>query len=353
MAIPSINGQVGSSPLVTAGPFGDDGDKPAAVAAARVSRAGLMLGALGLGCSLFVVARLFETWRLAPDATASHISILGQRLSYPTANADAIVILVLAGAGLAVTALTIVGAIRELAAARRLQRGLAERNPTSVRGALVIDDQRPLAFCTGLLRPQVFVSTGALALLDDEALDAVLAHERHHARRRDPLRLATGRVLARALFFVPGLTALMRRHQVLAELGADESAIAAAPGSRSALARAMLSFCDASAADDSVGIDPVRIDHLFGERPNWGFPALLCVAGVAVIASVVAIAVLAGQVANGSATLAPPFLSAQPCMVVLAMVPGGIALIGATSGRKTRSCSALLVRARRSSIKRH
>ena len=48
-------------------------------------------------------------------------------------------------------------------------------------------------------------STGALDLLDGPALDAVLAHERHHASRHDPLRLACGRVLAAGLFFIPSL----------------------------------------------------------------------------------------------------------------------------------------------------
>ena len=86
-----------------------------------------------------------------------------------------------------------------------------------------------------------------LALLDDAALSTVLAHERQHARRRDPLRLAAGRVLARALFFLPGLGDLVERQQALAELSADESAVNDLPANRSALARAMVSFSDTPA----------------------------------------------------------------------------------------------------------
>ena len=142
--------------------------------------------------------------------------------------------------------------------------------------ALVIRDERPHAFCAGLLRPQVYVSTGAVAMLDEATLEAVLAHERHHARRRDPLRLAAGRVLARSVFFVPGLRELVSRQQALAELSADESAVSAAAGNRSALARAMLMFSDASAPDSAVGIDPARVDHLLGEPLSWRFPATLC-----------------------------------------------------------------------------
>ena len=87
-----------------------------------------------------------------------------------------------------------------------------------------------------------YIVRGAIASLDEPALNAVLLHERRHAHSYDPLWLATGRVLSRALFFVPGLRQLAAQQQALAELSADESAIDAAPENRSALARAMLSF---------------------------------------------------------------------------------------------------------------
>jgi beta-lactamase regulating signal transducer with metallopeptidase domain len=183
----------------------------------------------------------------------------------------------------------------------------------------------------------VYLSTGALAMLDDAALNAVLAHEHHHARRHDPLRLAAGRVLARALFFLPELGDLAERQQALAELSADESAVNAAPANRSALARAMLSFSDAPASAGSVGIDPARVDYLLGEPPSWRFPALLCLAAASVIAVLVALAVLAGQVASGSATLAPPFLSRQPCVVVLAAIPAVLGILATIYRRRVRT----------------
>lgn len=313
--------------------------QPAATAAARVSRAGLLLGTLGLASALFVIARLLESWHVGPKAASHHISIFGRTLAYPTANFDAVVILALAILGLVVTAIAVLGAVRELTVDRRFRVRLATRGLRRLRGAWLIDDEHPRAFCAGLLRPRVYISTGAVALLDESALDAVLAHERHHAHRHDPLRLAAGRVLARALFFVPGLADLVRRQQALAELSADESAINAAPGNRSALARAMLSLSDASAPGDSVGIDPARVDYLLGEPPAWRFPALLCAAAVAVIALEFAVAVLAGQVAGGSATLAPPFLSRQPCIVVLAAIPAALGFRVASYGRRLRTRS--------------
>src|ERR1700761_854290 len=264
--------------------------RPAAAAAERVWAAGTVLWASGLALSVFVIGRLFLTWRVTPHAATHQVSLLGHRLSYPVANVDALIVLALALAGLAVGAMTAWGAIRELAATRTFERHLAAQEPTPWRGALVIDDERPQAFCAGLFTPRVYVSSGAVASLDETALDAVLTHEAHHARRRDPLRLAVGRVLARALFFVPGLDELVRRQQNLAELGADESAMTVSPDSRSALARAMLTFSESSPTEGSVGIDPERVDHLLGEPPNWRFPTLLCLAAAVAVGLVGAIA---------------------------------------------------------------
>ncbi|MGN6867782.1 MAG: M56 family metallopeptidase [Solirubrobacteraceae bacterium] len=300
---------------------------PATLAAARVSRAGALLAAGGLASSVFVIWRLIETWRVTPAAPSHRISVLGQRLTYPAANLGAVVVVALAVLGLTVTAMTVRGAVRELGAERRLRSWLRAHEARQWAGTVVIEDARPRAFCAGLLRPRVYVSTATLALLDDEALRAVLAHERAHARRRDPLRVACGRVIAGALFYVPGLGELHRRQMALAELSADERAIADAPENRAALARAMLSFAERSRADDPTGLDPERVDHLLGEPPAWRFPLVLFGLAACVLGLLAAVGVLAGRIAAGSATLAPPFLSRQPCVVMLAILPTLVVLI--------------------------
>jgi hypothetical protein len=312
---------------------------PATIASARVSRATLLVGGLGLVSAVFVLTRLLASWRVAPDAAAHHVTILGQTLSYPTANAAAIVVVALAALGLMVTAMVVRETVSELFAAARLQKRLARRKPRPMRGALVIDDPRPRAFCAGLLRPRVYVSTGAVAALDDAGLDALLAHEDHHARRRDPLRLATGRVLARSLFLMPGLGELIERQQSLAELSADENAVRAAPANRSGLASAMLSLSETDVPGHSVGIDPARVDFLLGEAPSWRFPFALCVGSVAILGLLLAVAVLAGRVAHGSATLAPPFLSGQPCVVALAAITALGLLATVYAGRRAPTLS--------------
>src|ERR1700759_1314758 len=80
--------------------------RPAAAAAQRVWAVGVVLWASGLALSVFVIGRLFLTWRVTPHAASHQISLLGQRLSYPVANVDALIVLALALAGLAVGALT-------------------------------------------------------------------------------------------------------------------------------------------------------------------------------------------------------------------------------------------------------
>jgi Zn-dependent protease with chaperone function len=307
------------------------------VAADRVARAGALLAALGVASSVFVVLRVFETWTVTPDAASHHISILGQRLSYPTANFAAVIVLALAVIGVLATAMIVCGAAREAIRSCRLTRAMRAGGRRRLHGAFVVADERPRAFCAGLVRPRVYVSTGALAVLDDDALEAVLAHERHHANRRDPLRLAAGRVLARALFYVPGLPELLRHHQQLAELSADESALRAVAGGRPALARAMLGLGAAGTGGGEVGIDPARVDHLLGEPVRWRFPALRCAIGAAVVAVVVAVGVLAGHLASGSATLAPPFLSRQPCVTVLALIPALLSFAALSARRALRS----------------
>jgi hypothetical protein len=299
----------------------------------------MVLGALGLASSLFVVVRLVETWRVTAAADSHHISLLGQRLSYPAANFAAVVVLLLALFGLAVVVLAASGAARELTASARFGRRMSASGRGQLADAVVFEDERPRAFCAGLVRPRVYLSTGALAALDEPALRAVLLHERHHALRRDPLRLAIGRVLSRALFFVPGIGELVRRQQSLAELGADERAIGAGDENRSALARAMLGFSGETDTGGTVGIDPARVDHLLGEPPSWRFPALLFVSALAVLALVVTLALLAGRFVSGSATLAPPFLSREPCVVMLAMIPATVGLIALWLVRPARHLS--------------
>jgi hypothetical protein len=183
---------------------------------------------------------------------------------------------------------------------------------------LIIDDPLPRAFCAGLLRPRIHVSRGALDLLDDDELSAVVAHEAHHARRRDPLRIFIARALADALFFLPVLRRLAERYSALAELAADEAAVRRS-GTRKPLAAALLAF-DKSPHAAIVGVAPERVDHLLGERPRWELPLTLLAGAAVTIVGLVALALRTAESA-GHASVDMPLLLAQACMVGMTVLP--------------------------------
>jgi Zn-dependent protease with chaperone function len=120
------------------------------------------------------------------------------------------------------------------------------------------------AFCAGLLRPRVYVTTGTARLSTNE-LDAVLAHEAAHARRRDPVRRLLTRAAADVMFWFPLLRWWQRKHVENAELHADKAAIDHA--GRQGLAAALM----AAAAEPPVavpamaGATETRIAHLLGD----------------------------------------------------------------------------------------
>lgn len=85
------------------------------------------------------------------------------------------------------------------------------------------------AFCSGLVTPRAYISTGLIDLLERSELEAVLRHELHHVRQRDPLRLFLGRLVAVTGTLIPVLRVVAQRQQVRLELAADSAALSAIP----------------------------------------------------------------------------------------------------------------------------
>lgn len=279
----------------------------------------LAVAALGLVATL---GALFSAYRSihVGAAAAHHVVLVGVRLTYPRVNLAGAAILTLACVGFVVLVRGACAVLRLARDQRGFLSGLALcASLPDTPQVLVFADERPQAFCAGYLRARVYVSTATLEVLHPIELRAVLAHEREHLKRHDPLRIALARVLAHALFFLPALARLVERYGDLAELRADASAIHESHGNRAPLASALLAFGDG--AHPGVGIAPDRVDHLLG-RPvasdiprGWIMGAALTLA-VAVIATVVA-----GQSASTGLTLNLPWLSEQPCVLVLAAIP--------------------------------
>jgi beta-lactamase regulating signal transducer with metallopeptidase domain len=91
----------------------------------------------------------------------------------------------------------------------------------------LIDDPRCFCACTGFVTPRIMISTEMLGRLDDEQLTAVLAHEKEHVRRRDPVRAAAVRAASNALFYLPLARHLAQKSLVASELRADATATSA------------------------------------------------------------------------------------------------------------------------------
>jgi Zn-dependent protease with chaperone function len=196
---------------------------------------------------------------------------------------DALLVLALLAVGAAGAGAALRAALRRLRAQRRFLRSLPARGPAEVAGVPVVllADPRPLVFCAGLLQPRIYLSDGARHRLGGRALAAVLAHEAHHARRRDPLRL----LVAGALGRLPCFADLARRQETLAELAADAAAVRAVDGP-GPVAAAMLALSDSVA-----GVAPERVDQLRGARLDLGLPAAWLAAAPAI-----GVASLAGAV---------------------------------------------------------
>lgn len=233
--------------------------------------------------------------------------------------------------GSMVLVLTARSATRRVRNARRAVAPLRviERRRFDDGAAEIFEHGAPLAFCTGLLRPRIYMSTRTLAVLSPDQLRAVIAHEAHHVRQRDPLRMFVTGVLADGLFFAPALRRLAQRHAALAELAADRAATASKRDDARALAGALLAF--ERAAPTAVGIEPERADHLLGEPTRWGLPVARVVWAVAASAGVGALTLRLAAAQQGAVSL--PLAVAELCMLLMTIGPV-VVLAAAKIGRR-------------------
>lgn len=95
--------------------------------------------------------------------------------------------------------------------------GPADRN-----GFLICPSRVPAAFTAGFLFPRPYLTSQAASRLSVEEKGLILAHEREHVRRRDPLRLLILQFMER---WLPGIRCVRLRWQATAELDCDRAAI--------------------------------------------------------------------------------------------------------------------------------
>lgn len=199
----------------------------------------------------------------------------------------------------------------------------------------IVERQDPQAFCAGFIRPEIYVSRGALDRLSEGELRAVIAHERHHRRWRDPLRQVIGRALADALFFLPILRRTSDRYGALGEVAADQAAIASV-GDRGTLASALLKFDHRASPSGVISVAPERVDHLLGDpdASRWRLSrSALSRSAVALIALGALVLLIWHGVINP--TLEVPLLLAAACTFLMVGIPVLLAAVAAVLSRRS------------------
>jgi Zn-dependent protease with chaperone function len=175
-----------------------------------------------------------------------HVHLCFAHAPSDPASAPEWMLLGLAAAGVGLAAARVMAA--QLATWRAVAALLRSAGPAAGPGGL-IPSSVPLSVTAGLLRPLVLVSTGLRRELAPGLLDAVLEHERAHARRRDPLRLLAAALLSAA--HLPRTRQFLLADLALAcEQAADEEA-ARHLGDRVRVAEAI-----------------VAVERLLGARPS-------------------------------------------------------------------------------------
>lgn len=290
-----------------------------------------LAGAASLVVVLGSVAALARVDLARPPAV--DLASYCRRLLLPDLTLNGLAVLALAGLGVLVTVRALRSAIRQRRGWRRISRALEVVGDRKLDGTrvLVLAGSRAEAFCAGLLRPRVYLSSGALERLSDAQLRAVIGHEAHHARRRDPLRIFLLRMLGDGLFFLPALSQLTERYREFAEIAADEAALAAV-GDASPLAGALLHLGEIRGSG-VVAIAPERVDHLLGECRRPRVPLSLVLGAIVSVIGLLA-AASAGAYSAAGESVNVALLAARSCMLVMLAVPIVVLAGGALLGRR-------------------
>lgn len=89
-----------------------------------------------------------------------------------------------------------------------------------------IESNDPAVFCSGFIKPRVYISSAIINSLSDDELKTVLLHEQHHLQAHEPIKLFMAKIVGSAFFFMPGVKSLARQYAVFSELAADAKATA-------------------------------------------------------------------------------------------------------------------------------
>jgi len=237
------------------------------------ARSGVAKGVFAL------VSRLLSGRQATPGSRRLLAGILGLRLLALVAGLVLLLLL----------CWVTVAAFAAVLRARRRQRlllSLLAHGDPKVPGALVVDHPAATAYCVPGLRSRIVISAGALDLLDQAELAAVLAHERAHLRERHDLVLLPFTALLRAFAWSAVAREAHAAVALLVEMLADDRALRHRPARE--LATALLRVGAAGGAHAPAGalaaaaggVDgqvAARVSRLLRPAPRLPRPALALV----------------------------------------------------------------------------
>ncbi len=196
---------------------------------------------------------------------------------------------------LALLVWVLAAAVAAVLRARHRQRtllGLLAHNDPKVPGALVVDHPAAAAYCVPGLRSAIVISAGALDLLDQAELAAVLAHERAHLRARHDLVLLPFTALLRAFRWSAIARAANSEVALLVEMLADDRARKFRPARELATALLRVGVSGggqapagtlAAAGTAADGQLAARVTRLLRPPPVLPLPAIVAVGVLAAI----------------------------------------------------------------------
>jgi len=145
--------------------------------------------------------------------------------------------------------------------------------PSILENVTVFDDRLPLAFTGGFLRPRIFLSTKLVEILDENELRAVILHESHHQRSKDPLKDLVVSFISDFLFFLPASNFLKKAFHLTSELTADRYSVDSQVDPLD-LASSLLKVQKLNGPATSWFFDPTteRAKHLLGQPSRIPLP---------------------------------------------------------------------------------
>ena len=235
-------------------------------------------------------------WNTTLPVVASHVGVSGARL----VQAAMILPLIL----LATWGLTRVAQITR--SHRSIRRTLTSRSlGTGPDGSVIVGGSHVMVAAAGLLRPEIVLSAGALVHLDDDELNAGIAHERGHIARRHRWWLVFADVCRSVARLIPGTNHAMKQFRFHLERDADQWAVARTHNPL-ALASAICKTGSASLGGAEFALNGAgpedRVDQLLASHPGNPMSAFAQKMGeILAITLVVVAAVSASAVPSATA----------------------------------------------------